>query len=118
MKKLKKKADWLTKAKKRKMKKKDRGIVEIMMLTRHFFKELPQWLNEMTDPRHPSYTTYSQADLVLMGMLKNMCAVKSMRSMEETFNEVQSGYQVQKHGNDGNDRFAGSGAFYKFFCQI
>mgnify|MGYP006074230027 CR=1 FL=1 len=31
---------------------------------------------------------------------------------------VQSGYQVQKHGNDGNDRFAGSGAFYKFFCQI
>lgn len=37
MKKLKKKADWLTKAKKRKMKKKDRGIVEIMMLTRHFF---------------------------------------------------------------------------------
>lgn len=87
MKKLKKKADWLTKAKKRKMKKKDRGIVEIMMLTRHFFKELPQWLNEMTDPRHPSYTTYSQADLVLMGMLKNMCAVKSMRSMEETFNE-------------------------------
>ncbi len=86
-KKMKKKADWLTKTKKRKMKKKDRGIVEIMMLTHHFFKELPQWLNEMTDPRHPSYTIYSQADLVLMGMLKNMCAVKSMRSMEENFNE-------------------------------
>ena len=86
-KKMKKKADWLTKSKKRKIKQKDRGIVEIMMLTHHFFKELPLWLNEMTDPRNPSYTTYSQADLVLMGVLKNMCAVKSMRSMEEEFNE-------------------------------
>ena len=47
------------------------------MLTHHFFKELPQWLNEMTDPRHPSYTIYSQADLVLMGMLK-----KYVRSKE------------------------------------
>ena len=86
-KKMKKKADWITKEKKRKIKKKDKGIVEIMMLMHHFFKELPVWLNEMTDPRNPSYTTYSQADLVLMGVLKNMCAVKSMRSMEEKFNE-------------------------------
>ena len=86
-KKMKKKADWLTKSKKRRIKQKDRGIVEIMMLTHHFFKELPLWLNEMTDPRNPSYITYSQADLVLMGVLKNMCAVKSMRSMEEEFNE-------------------------------
>ena len=72
---MKKKADWLTKEKKRKIKKKDKGIVEIMMLTLHFFEELPLWLDEMTDPRNPSYTTYSQADLVLMGVLKNMCAV-------------------------------------------
>lgn len=88
-KKMKKKADWLTKAKKRRAKEKDRGIVDVMMLMRHFFKELPQWVNEMTDPRNLSYITYTQADLVLMGILKNMCAVKSMRSMEETFNEQQ-----------------------------
>ena len=43
----------------------------------------------MTDLRNLSYITYTQADLVLMGILKNMCAVKSMRSMEETFNEQQ-----------------------------
>ena len=89
MKKMKKKADWITKAKKRKVKKKDRGIVDVMMLIHHFFNELPQWLNEMADPRNQSYTTYTQSDLVLMGILKNMCAVKSMRSMEETFNEQQ-----------------------------
>ena len=68
-KKMKKKADWLTKAKKRRAKEKDRGIVDVMMLMRHFFKELPQWVNEMTDPRNLSYVTYTQADLVLMGIL-------------------------------------------------
>ena len=51
---MKKKADWMTKAKKRKVKKKDRGIVDVMMLMQHYFKELSLWFNEMTDPRHPS----------------------------------------------------------------
>ena len=88
-KKMKKKADWITKANKRRVKKKDRGIVDVMMLMHHFFKELPQWLDEMDDPRNLSYTTYTQSDLALMGILKNMCAVKSMRSMDETFNEQQ-----------------------------
>ena len=60
---MKKKADWMTKAKKRKVKKRDRGIVDVMMLMQHYFKELSLWFNEMTDPRHPSYTTYTQADL-------------------------------------------------------
>ena len=82
-KKMKKKADWITKANKRRVKKKDRGIVEVMMLMHHFFKELPQWLDEMDDPRNLSYTTYTQSDLALMGILKNMCAVKSMRSMDD-----------------------------------
>lgn len=41
----------------------------------------------MTDPRNPSYTVYTQSDLALMGILKNICAVKTMRSMEEQFNE-------------------------------
>lgn len=27
----------------------------------------------MTDPRHPSYTTYTQNDLILMGVMKNVC---------------------------------------------
>ena len=84
-----KKADWQTKAKKREVKKKDRGIVDVMMLMHHFFKELPQWLNEMEDPRNPSYITYTQTDLAMMGLMKNLCAVKSMRSMEEVFNEQQ-----------------------------
>lgn len=84
---MKKKKDWITKAKKRRVKKKDRGIVDLIRIVYHFFENLSQWIDEMTDPRNPSYTTYTQSDLVLMGVLKNVCAVKTMRSMEEQFNE-------------------------------
>lgn len=86
-KKMKKKKDWITKAKKRRVKKEEHGIVDLIRIMYHFFKELPQWINEMTDPRNPSYIIYTQSDLILMGILKNMCAVKTMRSMEEQFNE-------------------------------
>lgn len=84
---MKKKEDWITKAKKRRIKKKERGIVDLLKIISHFFKELPQWINEMADPRNLSYTIYTQSDLIFMGILKNICAVKTMRSMEEQFNE-------------------------------
>ena len=86
-KKMKKKKYWITKAKKRRVKKEERGIADLLKITFHFFQELPQWLNEMEDPRDPSYTIYTQSDLVCMGLMKNICAVKTMRSMEEQFNE-------------------------------
>lgn len=71
-KKMKKKKDWITKAKKREVKKKDRGIVDLLRIMYHFFEKLPQWINEMADPRNPSYTSYTQSHLVLMGILKNI----------------------------------------------
>ena len=58
-----------------------------MKITYHFFQDLPHWINELEDPRNPSYITYTQADLVWMGVLKNICSVLTMRSMEEQFNE-------------------------------
>ena len=42
---MKKRNEWLRKSKKRKIKKKDRGIVDFMMIQNHFFKELPKWIN-------------------------------------------------------------------------
>lgn len=84
---MKKRNEWVRKALKRKKKEEDRGIVDFMKIMHHFFKELPQWINAMDDPRNPSYTTYTQADLVFMGILKNICSVKTMRSMDENFNE-------------------------------
>ena len=80
---MKKKKDWITKEMKRRVKKNEKGIVDLLRIIFHFFQELPQWINEMTDPRNPAYTIYTQSDLIFMGILKNICAVKTMRSMEE-----------------------------------
>lgn len=84
---MKKKNEWVRKALKRKKKGKDRGIVDLMMIMHHFFRELPTWIDEMKDPRHPSYITYSQSDPFYMGLMKNLCSIKSMHAMEEQFNE-------------------------------
>lgn len=77
----------MRKKEKRNRKKKDRGIVNFMMITKHFFKDLNQWIEEMEDPRNPSYITYTQSDLGYLAILKNVCSQHSMRQMEENFNE-------------------------------
>lgn len=81
------KAKWLRKAVKRKLKEKDKGIVDFIWIMRHFFGHLRDWIEEMEDPCHPGYTIYTQSDLVFMGLMKNICSVESMRQMEERFNE-------------------------------
>lgn len=86
---MKKRKDWIRKADKRKKKKKDRGVVDFVKITYHFFQDLPHWINELEDPRNPSYITYTQADFVWMGLLKNICSVLTMRSMGEQFSEEE-----------------------------
>ena len=77
----------MRKREKRERKKHDRGIVDFMMVTNHFFHSLKEWILEMDDPRNQSYTTYTQADLGYMAILKNICGQYSMREMEENFNK-------------------------------
>jgi len=77
----------MKKAVKRKMKEADRGIVDFIQVVSHFFKGLSSWINEMNDPRNLSYITYAQSDLIYMGILKNICAVGTMKQMNEKFNE-------------------------------
>ena len=78
----------MTKEEKRAKRKKDRGIVDFLMIQNHFFKDFGKWIEEMSDPRNQSYTTYKQTDFVYMGILKNVCSIESMRQMEEKFNET------------------------------
>ena len=78
---------WLRKSQKRKIKKQDRGFTEWIRIMYHFFGDFTKWINQMRDPRNQSYITYTQADLVYMALLKNICSLKSMRQMEECFNE-------------------------------
>ena len=75
------------KKEKKKKRKKERGIVNFMMITHHFFHSLREWLLEIEDPRHQSYIIYTQADLVYMALMKNICGQYSIREMEENFNE-------------------------------
>ena len=77
----------MKKRQKRECKKQDRGIVDFMMITNHFFHSLRGWILEMDDPRNQSYTIYTQADLTYMAILKNICGQHSMREMEENFNK-------------------------------
>ena len=62
----------MKKKEKRERKKHDRGIVDFMMVTNHFFKSLKEWIDEMEDPRNQSYISYTQADLGYMAILKNI----------------------------------------------
>lgn len=84
---MRKRTEWIRKSQKRDKKEKDRGIVDFAKIQNHFFHELPEWINQMEDPRHPSYILYTQADFIYMGILKNICSLESMRQMEENFNE-------------------------------
>ena len=63
----------MTKKEKRERKKQDRGIIDFMMVSNHFFHQLKEWISEMDDPRNSSYITYTQADLGYMAILKNVC---------------------------------------------
>lgn len=78
----------MTKKEKRMKRDSDKGIIDFLMVQTHFFKDLKKWIEEMNDPRNVSYTTYSQTDLIYLGIMKNVCAVESMRQMEEKFNET------------------------------
>lgn len=77
----------MRKKEKRERKKKDRGVVDFIMVTKHFFKDLTRWIEEMEDPRNQSYITYTQSDFGYLTILKNVCSQHSMRQMEESFNE-------------------------------
>ncbi len=80
-------ANNLTKSEKRKMKENSNGFVDLVKSTNHYFKDLGSWINKMLDPRHQSYITYTQADLIFQCLLKNLCSVESMNQMEEKFND-------------------------------
>ena len=79
----------LTKAEKRKMRENTNEFVDIAHISKHYFKELKNWINDMMDPRHQSYITYTQPDLIFQLLLKNLCSVESMNQMEEKLHDME-----------------------------
>ncbi len=58
----------LTKADKRKIRENNNGFVDLVQSSYHYFKDLKSWIGEMTYPRHQSYITYTQADLIFQSL--------------------------------------------------
>lgn len=80
------KSQWQTKAKKR-AEKPENPLAAVFRILNHFFANFHMWISEMTDPRNEAYITYTQMDLIILAILKNVCSISSMRSMDENFNE-------------------------------
>ena len=67
---MKKRNEWVRKNILREERRKsDRGIVDVIKIIRHYFMKMPKWIEEIKDPRHQSYITYTQDDLLYMGLL-------------------------------------------------
>ena len=61
-------------------------FAEVTKVLMHFFPGLAEKLNSMDDPRRGS-CDYTQAVLIMMVIMKNVCSIVSMRQMNEAFNE-------------------------------
>jgi hypothetical protein len=77
----------VTRRQKRAREKDTNYFFEFEKLKRHFFKKINERLKEINDPRNQSYITYDCDILLLMVILKNVCNLKSMRSMTDQFNK-------------------------------
>lgn len=75
-----------TRKEKREQEKNTNYLFEFEKVKHHFFKGINEWLRNVKDPRHQSYVTYGCDAILLMIILKNVCNLKSMRSMTDQFN--------------------------------
>ena len=77
----------LTREKKRKLRQKDKGIIDFVKMQKHFYPELIKEFGNVKDPRKESYTDYESEELLYPVILKNVSTIESMRQMTEWFNE-------------------------------
>lgn len=76
----------VTRKEKREREKDTNYFFEFAKIQKHFFKDMHQRFKKVKDPRHPSYITYDCDLLFMMVILKNICNLKSMRSMTNQLN--------------------------------
>lgn len=76
----------ITRQHKREIEEENNFFFGLAKIQRHFFKDLPKWLQDVRDTRVQGYITY-EPDIMLMTMLmKNAASVESMRAMDDAFN--------------------------------
>ena len=76
----------MTQKMRRQMKTSRSIFARLYRIQNHFFADFADWLNDMNDPRHPSYILYTQAVIILQFIFKCICGIVSMRGMTKRFN--------------------------------
>ncbi len=75
-----------TRKMKRDLKQKYNVYKDLFKIIRHYFPDFIDTLSSISDPRHQSYITYSQVELILIRMFGFFSHCQSMRHINETFN--------------------------------
>lgn len=75
-----------TRKMKRSLKQKYNAYKDLFKIIRHYFPDFIDMLNSINDPRHQSYITYSQVELIFVRLFGFFSHCQSMRHINETFN--------------------------------
>lgn len=75
-----------TRKKKRSLKQKYNAYKDLFIIIKHYFPDFIDLISSLKDPRHPSYITYSQEELIFVRMFGFFSHCQSMRHMNESFN--------------------------------
>lgn len=59
---------------------------DLLIVIGHYFKEIIIWFEETKDFRNQSYVRYPCSQLIFTRLMGSFCQLKSMRHMNETFN--------------------------------
>ena len=86
----------LTRMKKKKLREKDKGIIDFVKMENHFFPDLINDLGKIKDPRKEKYTEYLSEELIYPIILKNTCSIESMRQMTEWFEDANCASNLSK----------------------
>lgn len=76
----------ITREIKRKLNNERTPIVDLLKVKNHFFKGLNKDLNDVSDPRHGSYTIYSPLELLMTPLLGDLMTIKTVTGVTESFN--------------------------------
>lgn len=86
----------LTRMKKKKLREKDKGIIDFVKMQNHFFPNFIERLAKVDDPRKENYIEYASEELLYPLILKNTCTIETMRQMTEWFGDANCTSNLEK----------------------
>lgn len=78
----------MTRPEKRQLKKSEGNpLIELLKVQKHSYKNLWTDFSNVHDPRHSSYIDYTSDVMLTIPLQKNVCDIRSMKQMTESFNK-------------------------------